>query len=206
MSLRRVLKTALSVVVVAVGSIGIGTGGASAQVFATGPWSGLYVGVHGGYAWAHDSEPSLGGALGGIQGGYNLQLGSAVVGIEGDYTWANMDGSSAVPGVSIRASIDTTWSIRGRLGWLLTPSLMLYGTAGYGGIDVEASAVVSGITLSGNARHNGFVVGGGAEMLLTRNLMLRAEALHFAVDSNGLAGGDSGGSATQIRAGISYKF
>ena len=201
MSLRRVVAVVLSMLLVTVG----GTGGANAQLFSTGPWSGLYVGVHGGYGWAHNSEPSLGGVSGGIHGGYNLQLGSAVVGIEADYTWANLNGSTAVPGVSIKASIDNSWSVRGRLGWLITPSVLLYGTAGYGGLDVEMSAIVSGIPLSGSARYNGLVLGGGGELLLTRNLMLRAEALHFAVDGNGLAAGDSG-SATQLRAAISYKF
>jgi outer membrane immunogenic protein len=141
----------------------------------------------------------------GVQGGYNLQLGSAVVGIEADYSWANMDGSTAVPGVSITASVDTTWSVRGRLGWLITPSVMLYGTAGYGGLDAEVRAVVSGLALTGTTRLNGLVFGGGAELLLTRSLMLRAEALHYAVDGNSFGGADNGG-ATQLRLGISYKF
>lgn len=44
-----------------------------------------------------------------------------------------------------------------------------------------------------------------AEVLLTRNIMVRAEALRFDVDGKGAAAGDSA-TATQFRAALSYKF
>mgnify|MGYP001370627802 CR=1 FL=1 len=73
---------------------------------------------------------------------------------------------AAIPGVTIRTAIDTMWSARGRLGWVVANNILLFGTAGYGGMDVAATATVSGLTLTGNARYSGFVYGGGAEVLL----------------------------------------
>ena len=178
---------------------------ANAQLFGTGPWSGIYAGIHGGYGRSDDANPSLTGTIGGVQAGYNLQLGNALIGVEADYTWTNMDGAASIPGVTVRTDVDTMWSARGRLGWIVANTVMLYGTAGYGGLDVGASATISGLTLTGNARYSGFVYGGGAEVLLTRNIMVRAEALRFDIDGKGAAAGDSA-TATQFRAALSYKF
>lgn len=176
-----------------------------AQVFGTGPWTGLYVGAHGGYGWAQDSDPSLNGWAGGLQVGYNLQLGSALVGIEGDYTWANLSGSGSFSSFPISGSVDSMWSVRGRLGWSIANSVLLYGTAGYGGFGVSLRTVVSGLSLSADADYKGFVAGGGAELLLTRNIMLRLEGLHYMGSGSGTASG-SDGDVTVLRAGVSYKF
>lgn len=176
-----------------------------AQVFGTGPWTGLYVGAHGGYGWASDSNPNLNGWAGGIHAGYNLQLGQAVIGVEGDYTWGSLDGSGAITGQTFSASVDSMWSIRGRLGWVLANNLMIYGTAGYGGFDVSVGTVVSGINLSATGDFTGLVAGGGLELLLTRNIMLRAEGLHYMGEGNGNTAG-SDGDVTVLRAAVSYKF
>lgn len=178
---------------------------AQAQVFNQGPWSGLYVGLHGGYGWARDSTPSTDGWVGGVQAGYNLQLGSAVLGVEADYSWSDLAGSGSIIGLPVSTSIDSMWSIRGKLGWTVTPNVLLYGTAGYGGFDASVRTVVNGLSLAGSASFEGAVVGGGAELLLTRNMLLRAEGLYYMGDGNGIASGSSG-DVTVIRAGVSYKF
>jgi outer membrane immunogenic protein len=73
-------------------------------------WTGWYFGGHIGAGWARKewSEPNcyycsdsaLGthtavGVLGGLQGGYNWQTGSFVLGIEGEYSWADLKGDHA---------------------------------------------------------------------------------------------------------------
>lgn len=178
---------------------------AKAQLFNTGPWSGLYVGVHGGYSWENaDTSPIDGTALG-VQAGYNLQLGVALLGIEADYSWSQAEGAATTPGLTVTGSIDSMWSVRGRLGAVLANTVLLYGTAGYGGFDVGVKGTIGTVPFTGSASFEAVVVGGGAELLLTRNLMLRAEALHFIGDGSTLtAGGDTG--VTMVRAGISYKF
>lgn len=198
-------RRVLALVAVAASLISGGVESARAQVFGTGPWSGLYFGVNGGYGRSSASDPDMDGTVAGVHAGYNLQLGSALVGIEADYTWANVSGTQVLPAASLTTSVDAMWSVRGRLGWVLASNFLLYGTAGYSTLDVAASAMVAGFNLRGTAQFDGLVIGGGGELMLTRNLLVRAEALHHMVDGRGIANGNTD-SATVVRAGLSYKF
>src|SRR4051812_8118099 len=67
-------------------------------------WTGFYVGVNGGYGWGTSdwTAASVGiadlktkGWLAGGTLGYNYQMGSWVLGLEGDWDWSNIKGSSA---------------------------------------------------------------------------------------------------------------
>jgi outer membrane immunogenic protein len=204
MSLRRIVACAIASLSL-IGAALLAPSTAQAQVFGTGPWTGLYLGAHGGYGWTNDSNPDTSGWVGGVQAGYNLQLGSAVVGVEADYTWGSVEGSGSFAGLPVSGSIDAMWSIRARLGWVVANSVMLYATAGYGGFDSSLRTVVNGLNLNSTADFSALVLGGGAEVLVTRNIMLRGEALHFSGDGNGTAAGATG-DVTVIRAGLSYKF
>jgi outer membrane immunogenic protein len=61
-------------------------------------WTGFYVGLNGGYGWDRLSGTGTFGSdsitakgwLGGGQIGYNYQIGQFVVGVEGDFDWANV--------------------------------------------------------------------------------------------------------------------
>jgi outer membrane immunogenic protein len=116
-------------------------------------WSGMYGGVHVGSieAWWDD------GLVGGVQLGKNWQTGNIVYGIEGDLSLSGAD------------SIDWTGSLRGRLGYLLSPGILLYGTAGVGLIDFEGSGV-----------ETEFVYGLGIEGKLTQATTLRLEYIGYA--------------------------
>ena len=101
-------------------------------------WSGIYVGAHIGGGWATNdqSDPGLGiiglllgvppvqttdssGILGGIQAGWNYQIGRLVVGTEVDFSWADVSGTNtstfaagiAGPGTSISRALtaNTDW-------------------------------------------------------------------------------------------------
>ena len=82
--------------------------------------------------------PQFGGYV-----GYNLEVGSrAVLGLEGDINWGHTKGSlvGGFPGlggppdtsVNDHGFVSTGWnaSIRGRAGFLLVPSLLVYATGG----------------------------------------------------------------------------
>ncbi len=183
----------------------VAASGAQAQVFGTGPWTGLYVGLHGGPGWAKDNVLDTNGWAGGIQAGYNLQLGAIVAGIEADYTWGSLARHGTFGVLPVSSSVDSLWSVRGRLGFSIANSVMLYGTAGYGGFDVGLRTVVSNVTLIGKSDYKAFVVGGGLEVLLTRNIMLRGEALHYLGDGSSILSARDG-DVTMVRAGVSYKF
>jgi len=62
-------------------------------------WTGLYFGINGGGAFGSSSWDSTGsrnisGGLVGATLGYNYQIGQAVLGVEGDIDWADINGST----------------------------------------------------------------------------------------------------------------
>jgi outer membrane immunogenic protein len=99
-------------------------------------WTGCYVGGNVGGIWAHtewnDSvfgnfgSGTASGAIGGVQGGCNYQMGSLVLGIQGDYDWTNAknDTSNVVltnlfggPLITNHSQIDSLASVTGRVGY-----------------------------------------------------------------------------------------
>src|ERR1044071_6263459 len=68
-------------------------------------WTGAYVGINGGYAFG-DFDTSAGAfsgddVLGGFQIGFNKQLGSVVIGLEGDLQAAGIEGASGPTSASL---------------------------------------------------------------------------------------------------------
>src|SRR5664279_4810353 len=73
-------------------------------------WTGFYAGIQGGYGWGSSNEVFFNGpntaifagtqkydTSGGFAGGdfgYNWQTGAVVLGLEGDYHWADISGRS----------------------------------------------------------------------------------------------------------------
>ncbi len=167
------------------------------------------------------------GIIGGGQIGYNYQYGSSfLLGIEADIQGAGIRGSSTGVGAArtsdiaefpvlpwnsntigstgVQSGLDWLGTVRGRIGYLWTPSLLLYGTGGfaYGGVyaNVAQSAVenwtwaVGGAGFQagetvltnywvGGGRQNqpltGWTAGGGAEWMFMPNWSLKAEALYW---------------------------
>jgi outer membrane immunogenic protein len=177
--------------------------------------------------------------------GYNWQVSpSWVVGIEGDFAWADNNSSAAsIPGASgasgtgDTASVKDTWDggIRGRVGYLINPTLMLFGTGGVSWLHSEASAHCGtnlgwcadsnlGRTDTASSTVAGWTIGGGLEAMLTPNWLVRGEYRYSRYNSYDvvlLAGGAVGtlnGNGDTTRAtigshdkntaliGIAYKF
>jgi len=94
------------------------------------------------------------GLVGGVEAGYNWQWSNWVLGIEADFSLSGMSGTasgtsifSALGPVTTQAAFatqDTDWygTVRGRLGWLATQNLLLFGTGGfaYGRVDGSANS------------------------------------------------------------------
>jgi outer membrane immunogenic protein len=81
------------------------------------------------------------GGVFGFQFGHNWQWGPVVGGLEIDYSGADIHGSSTFTvfdklndpnTLTTDKKIDALASVRGRLGYLIIPSVLLYGTAGIG--------------------------------------------------------------------------
>lgn len=185
----------------------------SFPALATSKWSGVYLGVHAGHAWA-DVDASLvhpfpavpggvtsdggsmtdSGWLGGAHLGASYQLGSVVLGLEADVSAADLKASDA-----FRMDFDTDWAtsvkldhfgtVRGRLGFTTGP-VLLYATGGLAWGKSEMSMDTISITgpvvmsqLSASKMHVGWTAGLGAEWMLSDNVTVRGEWLYVDLGS-----------------------
>src|SRR5262249_58381622 len=135
-------------------------------------WTGFYLGINGGGGWGsswwqtQSTGIDLSGAQVGGTAGYNMQFGSAVLGIEGDLDWSNLKGTSsalACPGCSTSDSWLST--VRGRAGYAFG-GIMPYVSGGLAVGDIRASAPGFG---GARTTHPGGAVGGGIRIALPRN-------------------------------------
>jgi outer membrane immunogenic protein len=181
-------------------------------------WSGFYVGVNGGGGWGHswwDGQSTgirTSGGLAGGTAGYNWQLGSAVLGIEGDVDWANLKGTNTSALCPAGCTTRDTWlgTVRGRAGYAFG-GVLPYVTGGLAVGDIRAS--VPGF--AGASQTNaGWTVGGGLEFALPgTSWSAKAEYLHvdlgrFNCGTNcGFLPNDNVSMHDDLfRAGINYRF
>ncbi|MCZ8184825.1 MAG: porin family protein [Beijerinckiaceae bacterium] len=189
---------------------------AALPVMAQYNWTGFYVGIQGGGAFGGDSRHTngalrsgsidlTGGLVGGTVG-YNHQIGNFVAGLEGDYAWSNLEGSSALncaaPGCQTK--IRSFGTLRGRLGYSFD-RIMPYVTGGLAVADIRHSAGA----LSGSDLRAGWTLGAGVEAALTRNISVKGEYLYYdfarqTYNSAGNLGANANGHI--LRAGVNYKF
>jgi outer membrane immunogenic protein len=108
-----------------------------------------------------------------------------------DSIWNNVTGS---------ANLQYLGTVRGRIGYLLTPSLLVYGTGGlaYGGVSINlnqsqfyngtlsgggTTTNLGGLSAFGNANYSntqvGYTAGGGVEWMFLPNWSAKAEYLYY---------------------------
>ena len=157
-------------------------------------------------AGASGNAPTrLNGLFAGGQIGYNWQFAERfVLGVESDLQGAGIDGGGGLANITAASFAPSAWSVtsallnrnieflatlRGRLGFAATPTLLLYATGGaaYGrvraGVELEQSLTPSAFdeaTIEGERYRNlmGFTVGGGVEAALSTNVSVKLEYLY----------------------------
>ena len=172
-------------------------------------WTGAYAGVTLGYGFAgetedetFDNQVDTGGFLAGGFVGYNYQGGNIVAGAEADvgYSWA--DGSNA--GLTSESGVEG--SLRARLGYVISPQILLYATAGGAAKDLEVSAA----TGSDSNTMIGWTAGAGADIMITEQVFGRVEYRYtdFGSDTFNIGGVDSEVSDkdNRINFGLGMKF
>ena len=166
------------------------------------------------------------GYIGGGQIGYNHQYGQNLVfGFEADMQGAGIAGQGNSRGVApvannssygnilvgsnsvIQAGINWMGTARGRVGYLITPTVLAYATGGlaYGGtyvknFNISYEATTGGTSALSNARINsfwnqnaqqnfnvGWTAGGGFEWMMAANWSLKGEALYYDLGNTTLA-------------------
>jgi outer membrane immunogenic protein len=149
-------------------------------------WTGIYVGLNGGWARDSISTPAAnfvqpngsGGAFGG-QVGFNYQWQQIIVGAEFDGDWLALKGSApcANPTFICNTELDNQFSARGRVG-VAFDRFLVYGTGGVAWTTFKGSTVNAGATFPDSSTRTGWIAGGGVEYAFWNNLIIGAEYLH----------------------------
>ena len=160
-------------------------------------WAGGYVGAVGGYNMNKDETHETFGALVfnypyhlegfsyGAKAGYNFDLNSFIVGIEGDIEKSTVTGGFYnAPSVGNYGGIgkDTTsWqgSIRARMG-MTADRYMIFATGGYAFAQMQNTYTNPTLNLTEpfDRFRNGWTVGGGVEYAVTEHVIVGAEYRH----------------------------
>src|SRR5262245_4819901 len=164
-------------------------------------WSGPYFGINLGYLWGTVTTLRVNprGFAGGVQAGYNWQVGQAVFGGEADLQ------VSAAEDTFAPFTFSNPWfgTVRGRAGYAFD-NVLLYATAGlaYGRGRLEIPG------LSETRTHLGWAGGGGVEIGLTPDWSAKAEYLFIGLSDKTyvVSGINSGIDSHLVRAGVSYRF
>ncbi|MDP9138573.1 MAG: outer membrane beta-barrel protein, partial [Pseudomonadota bacterium] len=182
-------------------------------------WTGFYLGLHAGYGGfdtdgiyiqetgINDRVTGSGavvpvlleefdnhGLLGGVQIGFNWQVGSLLLGVEGDISgvdWNNVlpDVQVPVEPVIMALDVDFLATARARAGWVRN-NILYYITGGAAFMESELSvraASLNGTPTDPDSKDISAiapVIGGGVEWKYTPNLSFKAEGLYLAFDED----------------------
>ena len=196
-------------------------------------WSGPYVGVFGaavavdgtfdgtctvgGLACAvtptyTDIEHSGIGYAYGILGGWNYQMDSFVMGIEGDWAFGGTVATNDEPTIDTDFSFNNIATLRARAGMAFDNTL-LYVTGGLAVVEEEFGAVIT-TRQSDSQWVYGWTAGGGLEHAFSQSLSGRLEYLYVSLpdadftmtEGNTFDATQSFNDIHMVRAGLSYNF
>lgn len=211
-------------------------------------WTGFYVGANIGYGFGGEDEvgahaPSVGvsvnniakfddsGVFGGVQAGYNYQIGSFVVGLEADIQGSGISDkfsktitAAGIPFATSGKS-DITWfgTLRPRVGYAWD-RILVYGTGGlaFGGVDYRVSGdagALGRVDMKSDDTRVGWTAGAGIEYAFLDNWSTKLEYkyVNFGKDkvSGVVVGGPGDGTVVTtnetaqfhaVSLGINYKF
>jgi outer membrane immunogenic protein len=138
----------------------------------------------------------LGGLLGGVQAGFNLQSGAFVYGVEGDLSWTGMKEDSLsklgtfrhldcwydiYKEIDLKAHTEVNWvaTLAGRVGYAID-RVVIYAKGGVAFADQDYNWIVTKgshelATAKFSDTRTGWIVGGGAEWALGHNWSAKLE-------------------------------
>lgn len=197
-------------------------------------------------ALAFGTVPAKGnGFIGGGQIGYNYQFANSwVAGLEADIdgvagarsngnvaTFGTVGPVNITTGLLATKSLDYLGTVRGRIGYLMTPTLLIYGGGGlaYGGVNLTSGVLQYtpaglagfGASTSFSNTQVGWTAGGGVEWMFLPNWSAKIEYLYYDLGTVTAAGPlitadqTTAFAVTQnrthfngnvVRAGINYHF
>jgi len=202
-------------------------------------WNGIYIGANGGYGWSNldtDSYDDSGalrgsgtqdrsGGFGGGQIGFNYMLNpNWLIGVEGDYDWASLTGSSdscSSTGCS-HSDGKTNWfaTARGRVGYVMGDWL-IYATGGAAWTHgssvrtITSDGAATGESTTGTSTHPGWTAGAGVEYQFAPGWSVVAQYLYIQTKgdtefvyptSSANRRSDTTSHLNTVRLGLNYRF
>lgn len=159
--------------------------------------------------------------------GFNYRVNSFLMGLEGDFNWDTAQDSNSILGeLNYDTSLNWDASIRARLGVIVDERALLYVTGGPSWLNTELNTNL-GILVTAPVNYNsgdentefGWVLGAGAEYMVTDHLSIKAEYLHgwYGDVNQNILSASSGGETQKlylkedlqtnvVRAGVAYHF
>jgi outer membrane immunogenic protein len=162
-------------------------------------WNGFYAGGNVGYGWGTYNSVTTdttgavvgtgsvnpSGWLGGAQIGYNWMFANSwLLGVEGDFSVANLNDVQNTPVATGGSRGDWFATARGRLGYAVN-NWLVYGTGGAAWLhEVNHRTVAPALPAAGETASpalilNGWTLGGGVEVGVTSNWTARLEYLYM---------------------------
>ncbi|MGD0639598.1 MAG: outer membrane beta-barrel protein [Roseiarcus sp.] len=158
-------------------------------------WTGFYFGAQAGGGWGSSNENflgspnsasfdgsqnyNLGGGIAGGLVGYDYQVGSFVLGLQGDYNWGDISGRSGVINVTPNkgdtyfTKLSSYGDAKARVGYAAGPILLfLDGGLAFGTLEHRYDAALNGgaaNTYAHNSSQAGWTLGGGVEYKFAQN-------------------------------------
>jgi outer membrane immunogenic protein len=190
-------------------------------------WTGFYAGANIGGAWGNGTlsdsagaswSTENGGVAGGLQLGYNYQMGNVVIGGEWNIDWTSIGTTGpgvAVAGTVLQGSANTNWvtTVAGRLGYA-ADNWLFYGKGGWAWVNNSATLtdLNTGNSVGVSNTNNGWMAGGGLEYALSRNWTARVDYEFIGLDTitgPGILVNDQFSASRDVQMvtfGVNYRF
>ena len=216
--------------------------GADTPATPASPWTGAYAGVNAGGGFGTVKDPTVtpvtgdiktGGVLGGLQVGYNHQVGSFVLGVEVDYALAHLKGDVSASvnhfifgggdwsgAAKAESRLESFGTVRARAGVAMN-SALLFATGGwaYGRNKIMTSGTLTdavsgeslGFTNPDPKWMSGWTLGAGVEYAFMQNVTAKLEYLYADLGKSTFSSGAFGSTPVSnkvsiIRAGVNYRY
>lgn len=175
------------------------------------PFTGLRVEALGGYDNLQDgsdgdSEGRDGFVYGGALG-YDVQVGGAVLGVEGEITGSTLKARTnnlLVAGDRLRLDAGRDLYAGVRAGYVISPRAMIYAKGGYTNARVDVRYTDGTTTIEDGAELDGFRVGAGLEYAMGPRTYIKGE---YRYSNYGSAEGfDIDADRHQLMAGVGFRF
>jgi outer membrane immunogenic protein len=203
-------------------------------------WTGFYLGGNLGAAWEtgnvtdtltglNFSSTSNATFAGGGQVGFNYQISSLVLGVEGDFDWLSNNNNNGVgvviPSVGLghtfTASLNDRWvtTLTGRLGFAWD-RVLLYGKGGgawvgNNGFTVTDTNTATAVSVGNSSTRTGWTAGAGLEWAFANNWTARVEYDYIGLSNRtftvptGIIAGDvftANRNISMVTVGLNYLF